>query len=82
MSAPRFYHASPRRAAANAAYTVLAAAELSVQSVSVLCGGEKHSLFPVEEYGEFRLWQGSLTPAANADTVTYTLYAKYYRKQN
>lgn len=55
MSAPRFYHASPRRAAANAAYTVLAAAELSVQSVSVLCGGEKHSLFPVEEYGEFRL---------------------------
>ncbi len=75
MSAPRFYHAPPCRAAADAVFTVMAAAELSVQSVSVLCGGEKHSLFPVEEYGDLRLWQGSLTPAAHADAITYTLYA-------
>lgn len=75
MSTPRFYHAPPRRAAADTVYTIMAAAELSVQSVSVLCGGEKHSLFPVEEYGELRLWQGSLTPVSHADAITYTLYA-------
>ncbi len=73
--ANKFYHSPPDTGMRGAEYLLRAATDLSVQTVSAVCAGEKIPLFPEEEAEGLRFWRGTLLPLPDAREITYTFYA-------
>lgn len=71
----KFYHSPALCAVQGRAYLLTAAADASVGAVSAVSAGEKISLSPVGTREGLTIWQGSVTPAPDAEMLNYTLYA-------
>lgn len=71
----KFYHSPALRALRGRAHLLTVAADASVGAVSAVSAGEKIALAPVGTREGLTIWQGSVTPAPDADLLSYTLYA-------
>lgn len=71
----KFYHSPAARAIRGRAHLLTVAADASVGALSAASDGGKISLSPAGRCGALTLWQGSITPAPDADVLNYTLYA-------
>ncbi len=71
----KFYHSPAIRGLRGMAHLLTVATDASVGAVSAISAGEKLALAPAGTREGLTLWQGSITPAPDAEALSYTLYA-------